>query len=885
MSVAHRSRRGTLGFTIALLLLGLVAFENFVTTRALVATTVLVEESHDVIENLRELRGALARTESARRAHGLTRDAADIVTYEQAREHLRDTLAKARALNEDDAEQRRRLGEVEPLLQHRIAMFEATIEASRAPTADPEGEKRRTREGTVTSRAIASRIDEMIDAEERILAMREQKTRESVRFTRLVQVTGTLFSFGILFVGFRGLRREVAARTRSERALRASEENAVTTLRSIGDGVIATDVDGRVTRMNLVAETLTGWTLAEAKGKSFAEVFRIVHEKTREPAVDPVAEVLAKGMTIALATHTALVAKDGAERPIADSAAPIRDAEGVVAGAVLVFRDMTAEREAQDKLEDAHRFLYSIVENIPNMVFVKSASDLRYERMNRAGVELLGTTREALLGKSDFELYPREDAEQYAAKDREVLAGTSAVVIAEEPILTRSGRRRWLRTRKIAILDSDERPRHLLGISEDITEAKEMADLLRQAHDDLERKVIERTAELRAKDEQLRQAQKMEAIGRLAGGVAHDFNNMLSVILSYASLLTDQFAEGTPVHADLVEIGRAGERATELTRQLLAFSRQQVLDVRFVDLNEVVAGVRTMLGRMIGEDVEIRVVDGPQLDDVRVDPGQMDQILMNLVVNARDAMPRGGTITIETANVELCAEHAARHENVTPGPHVMLAVTDTGTGMDEATQQRIFEPFFTTKELGKGTGLGLATVFGIVKQSGGHISVQSELGKGTTFTAYFPRATGAPEAESLTPQSSTSSRGAETVLLVEDDDQVRNLARLILERSGYRVIDAPNGYEALLSYERLASTVHIVVTDLVMPKLGGRELAERLTALHPGLKVLVMSGYTDDVVMRNGALDAGFAFLQKPFTPQVLTAKVREVLDGAHAGS
>jgi two-component system cell cycle sensor histidine kinase/response regulator CckA len=355
---------------------------------------------------------------------------------------------------------------------------------------------------------------------------------------------------------------------------------------------------------------------------------------------------------------------------------------------------------------------------------------------------------------------------------------------------------------------------------------------------------------------------------------------MLCVILSYVSLLSDGFPEGDPVRADLGEIELAAQRATELTRQLLAFSRQQVMAVKIVDLNDLVAGLRKMLGRLIGEDIEIRSVAAPRLGRVKVDPGQMEQIIMNLVVNARDAMPRGGTVTIETANVDIDAEYAATHEGVTAGPHVMIAVTDTGMGMDEATRQRIFEPFFTTKELGKGTGLGLATVFGIVKQSGGHLWVYSEVGKGAVFKVYLPRAAGAVETTSLTPPSKPSSRGAETVLLVEDDDQVRLLARNILKRSGYQVIDASNGEEALLSCERFSGTIHVLVSDLVMPKMGGRELAERLTALRPELRVLLMSGYTDDVVMRSGALDAGFAFMQKPFTPQLLTTKLREVLDG-----
>jgi len=282
---------------------------------------------------------------------------------------------------------------------------------------------------------------------------------------------------------------------------------------------------------------------------------------------------------------------------------------------------------------------------------------------------------------------------------------------------------------------------------------------------------------------------------------------------------------------------------------------------------------------VIGEHIEIRTVTSARLGSVKVDPGQMEQILVNLVVNARDAMPDGGTITIETANVEIDAEYAAAHADVTAGSHVMVAVTDTGVGIDEATRQRIFEPFFTTKEIGKGTGLGLATVFGIVKQSGGHVWVYSEVGKGTVFKVYLPRADGEPPVLSLPPAAITAATGTETVLLVEDDEHVRQLARNILKRAGYQIIDAPNGREAFVASERFSGTIHLLLTDLVMPEMGGRDLAERLAVLRPRMKVLLVSGYTDDEVVRSGGMASGFGFLQKPFTPSSLTAKVREILD------
>jgi signal transduction histidine kinase/CheY-like chemotaxis protein len=382
---------------------------------------------------------------------------------------------------------------------------------------------------------------------------------------------------------------------------------------------------------------------------------------------------------------------------------------------------------------------------------------------------------------------------------------------------------------------------------------------------------------LRFKEDQLRQAQKMEAIGRLAGGVAHDFNNMLSVILSYSELAMDGLPALDPLREDLQEIHIAGERAANLTRQLLLFSRQQVVESRVIDVNDVVRGMENMLRRIVGEDVELHCRPAAEIGSINLDPGLVEQAIMNLAVNARDAMPAGGRISIETAVVDLDERFVESHLGARPGRYVMLSVADTGSGIDPATQARIFEPFFTTKERGKGTGLGLSTVFGIIQQSNGDISVHSEVGRGTTFELFFPYSTG-ELARQVSGTTTSSARGSETILLVEDEDQVRQVSSGILRRNGYTVLEARNGGEALLICEQHTGPIELVVTDVIMPHLSGPQLAQRLCAQRPALRVLFVSGYTDDVLVRNGVDDMA-QFLQKPLTPAVLARKVRTILD------
>jgi signal transduction histidine kinase/CheY-like chemotaxis protein len=433
----------------------------------------------------------------------------------------------------------------------------------------------------------------------------------------------------------------------------------------------------------------------------------------------------------------------------------------------------------------------------------------------------------------------------------------------EAEITTSRGAVLWVRVIGHAVKSDDGVVTHVHGSTQDITPVKNAE----RAREKLE--------------EQLRQAQKMEAVGSLAGGIAHDFNNLLSVILSYADLMALSLPKDDPVVDDLKEIVKAGHRAAKLTKQLLAFSRKQILQPVVIELNPVVAGVQAMLSRVVGEDIKLTLLLAPDVGRTYADEGQLEQVLMNLVVNARDAMPNGGSLAIETHNVTLDEAYAAEHAGVVAGNYVMLAVTDTGMGMDKETQARIFEPFFTTKDKSRGTGLGLSTVYGIVQQSGGHIWVYSERGHGTTFKVYLPR-TGRPVSQS---QANTplpqSLRGTETILVVEDEDQVRNVVVSVLRGNGYNVLEAQNGGEAFLLCEQFSATIHLLVTDVVMPRMNGRQLAERLTKLRPSLQVLFVSGYTENTIVHHGVLDAGIDFLPKPIIRETLLLKVRLVLDAA----
>ncbi|PYO96969.1 MAG: hypothetical protein DMD60_08460 [Gemmatimonadetes bacterium] len=519
---------------------------------------------------------------------------------------------------------------------------------------------------------------------------------------------------------------------------------------------------------------------------------------------------------------------------------------------------MAIERKrTEEQLHDSERKYRLLFETNPEPMFVYDFETLRILAVNGAAVARYGHTESEFLQLTLRDIRPPEEQ---ARLDEELAH-------RPEDGAVRAGVRHWTKQGNRFEVDLIARPLDFAGRHARLVLARDVSAQ-------------------RQLEEQLRQSQKMEAVGQLAGGIAHDFNNLLTAILGSTQLLLHNTPAGDPRREDAEEIRHAGLRAAELTRQLLAFSRRQVLAPKVLDLNAVVANMDRMLRRLLGEDVELATSLEPAAGAVNADPGQLEQVLLNLAVNARDAMPGGGRLSIGTTRFTLLEEHVERRHRMPAGDYVCLVVADTGVGMDETTQAHLFEPFFTTKEVGKGTGLGLATVYGIVKQSGGYIWVYSEPGHGTTVKIYLPRVPGVAEAPVPLTEPKPVRGGDETVLLVEDAAPVRTLARRSLEARGYRVLDAPDGPSALALSAGHGGGIDILVTDVVMPGMSGRELAERLAPQRPSMKVLYTSGYTDDTMVRQGVLTAGVAFLQKPFVPDTLARKVRDVLDGEQgAGS
>jgi len=664
-----------------------------------------------------------------------------------------------------------------------------------------------------------------------------------------VASTGGILPFGVA-AGMILLASEAMIAT--TRRLRDSEERYRTLVEASPDGIIATDRVGTILMFNRRAAQVFGYASpAELIGTPAP---LLVAPADRERVRGEIEPALTEGGPFSLECQ--LLLRDGSERSAEITAAPLRSGDGPITGTVTIVHDVTARKQAERALRREREFSAHVIDAIPGIVFVLDRQG-KYLRWNTSR-ESPGAPQPERTREIDALIRIHPDDRQLVADSIEAVFANGSAEIEARGFVGRSQQPRhfYLTGRR---MESDGAA-YLVGCGLDITGRKE-AEAAR--------------ARL---ESQLLQSQKLESIGRLAGGVAHDFNNHLTVINGYCDLLLSRLAPDDPNRESLMDVRRAGDRAANLTRQLLAFGRKQFLSPRPVSLNQIVSSMETMLRRLLPENVALSTALAPRLGAARADTGQIEQVLMNLVVNARDAMPEGGRILIETANVDLPSATGERDREIGPGAYVALAVADTGIGMDEATRGLIFEPFFTTKKPGEGTGLGLAMVYGIVRQSGGAIAVRSQPGEGSVFTVYLPRLDAAAAELPAAPALEASRPGQGAILLVEDQETVRHLVAHILRSAGYCVIEADSGPQALELPDSQVRSIDLLITDVVMPGMSGRELATRLAARREGLRVLFISGYAPHAILGEGDLDSGAAYLQKPFSPAQLTASVGEIL-------
>ncbi len=639
-------------------------------------------------------------------------------------------------------------------------------------------------------------------------------------------------------------RKKVAQEAERNRSLLRS------VLDILPNHICAKNLDGRFLLVNKTLTDFYGTTVQEMTGRLHSDICEDEEELKSMLAADR--EVI-EGQNPVFVSEETMQKPDGSIIWLQTIKIPFQanDEPAVLIAAL----DITERKRAETELIQSKQFIDSVINGIADPIFVKDEKHC-WIMVNDAFCRIVGRNRDELLGKSDHDLFPEKEADVFWEQDQLVLSSGKQEVNEEN--LKVGEQTRIISTSKSSFNNPITGNRNIVGIIRDITDAKHI-------------------------EEQLQQAQKMESVGRLAGGVAHDFNNMLSVIIGYSQSALEMVSPDDPLHEDISEILKAGNRSAEITRQLLAFARKQIANPREVDLNVNIEGMLKMLRRLIGEDIELAWRPGANLWQVKIDPSQIDQIMANLCVNARDALPNVGKITIETNNTGFDDEYCADHAECIPGDYVMLAVSDNGNGMSSEVLDKIFEPFFTTKSFHKGTGLGLSTVYGIVKQNNGFISVYSEVEKGTTFKIYLPRHTGQKGVKPLSLFQNLSMSKGETILLVEDDKSILKLGVRMLNSLGYTVLPAATPAKAMKIAEENLGKIDLLITDVVMPGMNGRELSEQLQKQDANLKTLYMSGYTANVIAHRGVIDEGVCFIPKPLSKKELSVKIREVLDNVTA--
>jgi PAS domain S-box-containing protein len=860
-------RRQKLVLSLAIVVILAVSLLAFVSIQQLVAAGTRVERSQAELIEIDRFLSDLKDVETGGRGYVISNDARHLERHENGIAAALATAQRLRALSAGDPRLRQSLGNLFALSEERIAVSRKLI----AERSDREVTRRNLLEGLVLMDQIRDRVGDAVGERQRQYHEESQRLERQAWITSIALVSGVILCLGVIAWLFTVRGREVERRRQLEEELRGlnleldqrvaertaelreSRERATLILDAALDAVITIDDRGAITGWNPQAEKTFGWTLEEALGRPIDET--IMPERYRQPHRAGLARYLASGEARVLNQRIELAAlhRDGREFPVELAITPIRGGQTVTFSAFI--RDVSEAKERIAQLKRASDLLNAVVENMPDMILLKEpAGDaFRYLLINAAGEKLLGRDRSEILGKTERELFPPDEAAQVVESNRTVAETGQARTFTDRKLTTTAGVR-TVETRMVPITNGDGRTALVLAIVRDVSEAK-------------------------AREEQLRQLQRMDAIGRLTGGVAHDFNNLLAIIHGNSELLRDQLEDRSEAAEMADDVINAARRGADLVRRLLAFARMQHLEPEPVDLNARLPDILGLLQRALGENVDVRIEPAKQLWAASVDPTQVDDALVNLAINARDAMPEGGTLTIETQNVSLDEDYAAHHVEVCPGDYVMLAVSDTGTGMPPDVIARAFEPFYTTKPEGKGTGLGLSQVFGWIKQSGGHIKVYSEVGHGTTIKLYLPRSEGRGTDKEAESQASTPN-GDETILVVEDNPNVRKTVIRQLHDLGYRTVEADSGDRALeLVGEGL--DFDLLLTDIVMPGgITGYQLADQLRGGKPDLKVLFTSGYTD-LAAASGNSARKDPLLSKPYRKQDLGRAVRAVLDEA----
>jgi two-component system cell cycle sensor histidine kinase/response regulator CckA len=701
-------------------------------------------------------------------------------------------------------------------------------------------------DGSVEARKIAAGIRSVLDAAARSFSIEYVCQSSAVQHCFLLTVTPLSVDHPN---GAIVMYLDVTAKRETANRLRESERRFSDMLGNVELVSLMLDRDAHITYCNDYLLRLTGWRREEIIGRDWIELF--IPPESHDELRTVLARLLA-GQGSEAHHENPILTRSGEPRLIQWNNTVLLSAAGTATGVASIGYDITHRKEAETALKESEeRFRSTFEQAAAGMGY--TTPEGRWVRVNQRLCDIVGYTREEMLTLTYQDITHPDDHDLDIHLRRKLITGERQTLRREKRYLRKDGTPVWVDVTVSTLRNESGETKHFIAVVQDITARKEL-------------------------ELELFHTQRMEGVGQLAGGIAHDFNNLLTVISGRSQLALGRMAPSDPLRREFDLIYKTSARAAALTHQLLAFSRKQVLQPKVLDLNELVENSTNLLKRLIGENIDLAFVPAPDAGRVRVDPGQLEQVIVNLAVNARDAMPDGGRLTIETSNVTLAAEYAALHAGVNPGAYVALTVSDNGVGMDRTVQARLFEPFFTTKGPGYGTGLGLATVYGIVKQSDGNVRVYSELGHGTVFKVYLPRTDALPEAASVVPAGGPPT-GTETVLLVEDENEVRHLAHEVLGVLGYTVLEAATPGDAILIAERHVGLIGLLLTDVVMPGMSGRALSSRILAERPETKVLFMSGYTDDAIVRHGVLEPGTSFLEKPFTVEALAVKVREALD------